>query len=116
MTYAPENIETRLNNCPIEIPEELAFLKKELEKGEERKKQKGESYIWNRALFSLEKYSVLRTHINEDMKVVFSLIPSDYYTFKSLNPNLDTPLPSGYTIREKYLNGTIAKKPIIPLM
>ncbi|AMV12327.1 hypothetical protein ABS784_16395 [Geobacillus sp. G4] len=112
MTYSPENIETRVNNHAVELPSDLKILRREIEKAEDAKKQRGESYSWNGPLLSLEKYSILRTKVNEDMKVIFSFVPSDYYTFKALNMNLDKQLPSGYTIREKYLAGNTVRQPI----
>jgi hypothetical protein len=115
MTYAPENIETRLNNTFLSLPDDLNSLKKQIEKIEETKKQNGESHSWNGPLFSLEKYSILRTNINEDMKVIFSFVPSDYYTFKALNTNLEQQLPSGSTIREAYLKNATAKQPVVAL-
>lgn len=115
MTFAPENIETRLTSTKPAFEEDLQELKNEIERIQEENLQNGESHSWNGPLFALEKHMILRTNINEDMKAVFTFTPSDYYTFKAINTNLDKMLPNGQTIKEKYLAHANHKRPIVQI-
>ena len=115
MNYALENIETRLTASKPILDPDLQSLKNEIESIEKENLLNGEKHSWNGPLYTLEKHMVLRTHTNEDMKVVFTFTPGDYYTFKALNTNLDYILPDGESIRHKYLANASPKKPIVQL-
>lgn len=113
---APNNIETFIEHTPIEMPEELKGLVAKVE--EEQNKLKLENspdYCWNGTLMTLNKIIVGRTEQWEHMKVRFAFCESNYYTFIALNKNLDRLLPSGETIRSKYLKGQALKDPFTSL-
>lgn len=95
MTFAPENIESRLTTSRPILPAEPQNLMDEVEKEQQNKADSGENYSWNWPNYALEKHLILRTDINEDMKVVFTFAPSDYYTFKAINKDLNKILADG---------------------
>ncbi|MGE6683791.1 hypothetical protein [Paenisporosarcina sp. NPDC076907] len=99
----PENIECRVSNDPIQLPEELEQLKKEIADNEALKELNGMEHKWNGPLYSLVKYRNSRTEHNEDMTVLFNFHKTDYFTFQALNMQLSRQLMSGKTIAEEYI-------------
>ncbi|MFG6120942.1 hypothetical protein [Thalassobacillus sp. B23F22_16] len=112
MTYSQQNLETRLNNSMIKLPPDLKKLKENFARKEDEKEKRGEKFSWNGPVLGLERFQITRSKLNEDMKVMFTFLPSDYYTFKALNSQLDTVLPDGKTVREKYILSHQDNEPI----
>lgn len=101
--FKPENIECRVSNEPVELPQEIKALKEEIIKIEENKKAQGLDHKWNGPLYGLAKYRQSRTPDKEDMTVLFNFFHTDYFTFSATNLQLDRTLLSGKTIREEYI-------------
>ncbi len=101
--FKPENIECRVVNKEVPLPEEIELIKQEITEQETEKKLNGLEYKWNGPLYGLAKYRQSRTADKEDMTVIFNFFKTDYYTFQATNMQLDRRLDSGKTIREEYI-------------
>lgn len=115
LSYNKESIIINVDNNPIVLPPDIQKIRESIEKREMSKKRKGENYTWNGPLYALERYVIGRTVPGEQMEVIFTLRPTDYYNFLATVMNLDTNLlkpPHFLTIRKKYLDGHDLSQPI----
>lgn len=103
LEFRPDDIECRVINEKIHLPEDLQQIKNEIAAQETTKKEKGLDYKWNGPLYGLAKYRNSRTADQEEMTVLFTFYITDYFTFLATNMQLDKKLQSGETIREKYI-------------
>ncbi|MEG0306980.1 MAG: hypothetical protein RR636_03480 [Clostridium sp.] len=112
MILSPSNIETKLGTAPLVLQEDLKNIREGFIK--EAKEQSLEKNIpfWNGSLVTLDRYVITRTDSTEDMKVIFNFVPSDYFTYKALNANLNGVIHTGKTIRETYLKNIDIKNPL----
>lgn len=105
MTYTPNTIHCIINATHLELPSLIKQRRAEIEQKEKENKRKGLPYRWNGPFYALERHVPIRTVPSEHLELLLTFRPSDYYTFLATVMSLDTTLPSGTTIRRKYLNG-----------
>lgn len=115
LAYTPETIKCRVEISPITLPPEIQALRTSIEKRERMEKGKGQNYKWNGPLYALERYAIGRTVPDENLEVVFTFRPTDYFTFQatvaSLDVNLSKP-PATLTLRQKYLQNQDLSQPL----
>jgi len=115
MEYRPDSIKCIVKQMPIPLPQEVIQLWHDIEKRENEKREKGYPYLWNGPLYALERATIGRSTHNEDMEVIFTFRPTDYYTFQATVMSLDKNLlqaPANLTLRQKYLKGHNFLEPI----
>ncbi len=115
LAYTPETIKCRVEINPITLPPEIQSLRTSIETCESMEKEKGQNYKWNGPLYALERYAIGRTVPDENLEVVFTFRPTDYFTFQatvaSLDVNLSKP-PATLTLRQKYLQNQDLSQPL----
>ncbi len=115
LSYTPETIRCRVEDTQVSLPPEIQTLRASIEERENSKKLNGQESLWNGPLYALERYAIGRTIPDENLDVVFTFRPTDYYTFqatvKSLDLNLLNP-PATLTLRQKYLLSQDLSQPI----
>lgn len=114
-TYARNAIVTLLEEQPTPIPAEIEELRTMIAAREADKRSRGMPAMWNGPLYSLRRYAIDRTGLEEDLKVTFTFAPSDYFTFQATVMSLDVNLvsePLRLTLRQKYLRGGNRTDPI----
>jgi transcriptional regulator with XRE-family HTH domain len=110
--YPPDAINCRVERDPAELPQEVLDLRTEISLGQAANKAAGRKFHWDGPTYSLDHFVRGRTVPDEQPEVVFTFRPSGYHTFMATVMSLDRALPSGGTLREKYLRGKDFSEPI----
>lgn len=113
--YTPDTIECSYGPTKEDLPLNLLERKRLIQQQEREKEQKGLPYRWNGRRYSLERFVIGRTRLEEDLRLQLHFRASDYYTFLATNMSLDEKASFGnddITLREKYLHEVDWHKPI----
>jgi hypothetical protein len=102
---AEENMRVKYVPERVELPDEVAEWRREIEAEEARKEAAGEPYRWNNPRFAVRRLVVSRTHTAEVPVATLTLCDADYYDFLATSINLDRRQKNGLTLREQYLEG-----------
>ncbi|WP_405683165.1 translation initiation factor 2 [Streptomyces sp. NBC_00057] len=102
---AEENMRVKYVPEPVELPEEIAEWRREIEAEEARKEAAGEPHRWNNPRFAVQRLVVTRTHTAEDPVATLTLCDAYYYDFLSTSINLDRKQKNGLTLRQQYMDG-----------
>ncbi|WP_328943128.1 hypothetical protein OG259_17680 [Streptomyces sp. NBC_00250] len=101
---AAESVHVQVLDGEVELPEEMANWRAEIEAEEVRADEAGERRpIWNGPRYAVESVDISRTALDEQSEVHLRLRPTDYYTFLAAQ-QLDRRLPDGTTPRGRYLD------------
>lgn len=87
--YAPQTVITHYEGHELELPEDLANRKKEIQKEENAKKKAGKPFLWNGDRYFLDKFVINRTDLYENLSLHLWFRPTDYFTFLATNISLD---------------------------
>ena len=106
--YLKENIHCHYNPEPIVLSAELELLKKDIEFNQQKRKNSGESYMWNGLTYGLTKYTRSRTNLDERLEIHLWFQPSDWYSHCATGLNLDEEIVldkenKNISLRKKYL-------------
>lgn len=107
--YLPEHIHSHYIPVAQELPEEFQVRKERIQREQEDRKSRGDSYQWNGERYNLTRFNISRDPAHEDMTLGLWFSPSDYYTFLATSTSLQEP-----EIREKYL-ADVEWDEVIPL-
>lgn len=113
--YTPETIECYYGPNAEDLPPDLTARKKQIQQLEEEKEQQGLPYRWNGRRYSLERFAIERTELEENLCLRLFFRPSDYYTFLATNMSLDDEALSderSTTLRDEYLHEVDWSKPV----
>ncbi|MFH8477092.1 translation initiation factor 2 [Streptomyces sp. NPDC018000] len=102
---AEENMRVRYVPERVELPDEVAEWRREIEAEEARKEAAGEPYRWNNPRFAVRRLVVSRTHTAEVPVATLTLCDADYYDFLATSIYLDRGQKNGLTLRQQYLEG-----------
>jgi hypothetical protein len=89
----------------VELPEEVAEWRREIEAEEARKEAAGEPHRWNNPRFAVRRLVVTRTHTAEEPVATLTLCDADYFDFLTTSINLDRTQRNGLTLRQQYMDG-----------
>jgi hypothetical protein len=105
--YTPQTIECYYDPNEYDLPPDILEQKKRIE-------QAGLPYRWNSPRYSLERFVIGRTEMEENLRLELYFRPSDYYTFLATNMSLDEKLfdEDGATLRERYLREIDWRRPV----
>jgi len=95
-----------VNPRTIELPDELAEWRSEIESAENAKRANGERFTWNGQTYAIESFVASRQYLDESPEIFIRLRPADYYSF-SATQQLDRPFRDGTTPRTRYLEGVL---------
>lgn len=114
LAYSPETIICCVEPGPAHLPPEIESRRAVIEERERARKAQGLAFQWNGPLYALERYAIGRNIPDEDLEVVLTLRPTDYFTFQATVANLDDILPESahLTLRQKYLDNHDLSQPI----
>lgn len=96
--YAPQTIVTHYEGHELELPEDLARRKNDIQRMEHAKKKAGKPFLWNGDRYFLDKFVINRTDLYENLALHLWFRPTDYYTFLATNISLDDD-----TLRKTYI-------------
>ncbi|MEU8763540.1 translation initiation factor 2 [Streptomyces sp. NPDC048659] len=102
---AEENMRVKYVPTRVELPDEVAGWRREIEAEEARKEAAGEPYRWNNPRFAVRRLVVSRTHTAEIPVATLTLCDADYYDFLATSLNLGREQRNGLTLRQQYLEG-----------
>ena len=105
--YKQQNIRSHFDPQPDRLPNDLAIRKAQIQKQQEENRRQGRPFQWNGERYSLDRFIMSRSPIEEDMVLDLWFKPSDYYTFLATNQSLDDE-----SLREKYLRGIDWQSPV----
>jgi hypothetical protein len=107
--YTPSTIICHYDPTEIVLPPELQEIRDRIEAREERKKQTGESYMWNGKRYALKRFIRGRTDDEEHLEINLWFGPSDFFSYCATTLSLDSEYVFNHvkaqrsTLREKYL-------------
>ena len=96
--YRQKNIRTHFDPRPDKLPDDLAARREHIQKQQEENRRQGHPFQWNGERYSLDRFIISRSSIEEDLMLDLWFKPSDYYTFLATNQSL-----KDESVREKYL-------------
>lgn len=105
LEYTPDTIECHFDPREVDLPSDLLELKRQIQREEEEKRERGLPYRWDGPIYSLQRFLISRTALEENISLQLWFGPSSYFTFLATNMSLDkTILDEGNPIplREKY--------------
>jgi len=103
ITLEHGSIKTSIKQNSVVLPDDIQEIKDAITLDEEEKTKQNLHGAWNGPLFGLHSYRRYRDGDAEEPVAIFNFHMSDYYTFLATNKKINDPLPSGETIREKYI-------------
>jgi len=112
--YMPETIECYYNPNEENLPPDLLERKKQIQQQEKEKEQRGLQYRWNGRRYSLERFTIGRTEMEENLRLQLHFRASDYHTFLATNMSLDKKASDedSITLHQKYLQEVDWRKPV----
>lgn len=87
----------------VTLPDDIAQLRRDIAEQQDQRRRAGLHAHWNGPSYAVVGLSIERAGIDEAPGVCLRLKCTDYYTFLATQ-QLGTVLPSGTTVREKYLD------------
>jgi len=113
--YLPETIECFYDPNIENLPVELSDRNMQIQMQEEEKKREGLKFDWNGKRYSLQRFIISRTKLEENLKLSLFFKPSDYYSFLATNMSLDEEIlykGKMVSLRDRYIADTDWTKPI----
>ena len=113
--YTSETIKTYFDQRPLKLTPDLQKLYQKIQKREEEKRQRGESFLWNGQRYYLNRFVTSRTSLQEYIALDLWFGPADYYTFQATQMSLDEKIKENkklISLREKYLKNIKWDKPV----
>jgi len=108
--FSSEHITCHYDPEPLTLPDDLAAIKDEIAREQDKAREAGQKYHWNGPWYALENYTRGRTLYEEDLILDLWFRPTDYYSFLATSMSLDRYVTDDYgnrlTVREKYLKET----------
>jgi hypothetical protein len=98
------SIYVAVNPKLVELPDELRPWLHEVEVQQEALRAEGRPHAWNGENYALERLSIARNPVDERPELFVRLRHADFYTTLAAQ-QLDRVLPSGLTVRQKYVEG-----------
>ncbi|REF00803.1 caspase family protein [Thermomonospora umbrina] len=98
-----DSVRLIVQDDPIELPDELAEWRAEIERDQRERRERGDDFFWNGNRYAIDKVSVSRHPTTESPEVSLRLKPSDYYSFLAVQQH-DREFADGTTPRSRYLD------------
>lgn len=100
---AEEDVHLIVDRREVELPGEMAEWRREIEKEQEARRERGDDFFWNGRGYAIEKIAISRDAHTEAPAVSIRLRLSDYYSFLAAQ-QLDRPLADGGTPQTRYID------------
>ncbi|MGK5530774.1 caspase family protein [Streptomyces sp. URMC 129] len=97
------SVHVRTIDEDVELPEEMAQWRAEIEAEQEALRRAGKPYFWNGLNYAVDRITIGRVAETEAPEIYIQLQNSDYYTFRATQ-ELDRPFADGTTPRSRYLD------------
>jgi transcriptional regulator with XRE-family HTH domain len=105
--YAPQHILTHVEPEIELLPPDLLVRKQVIARQQAEQKAHGRPFHWNGQRYSLNRFVVSRSELEEDLALDLWFTPTDYYTFLATNMSLDDA-----SLREQYLKDADWSQPV----
>ncbi|MEW6664154.1 MAG: hypothetical protein AB1512_02890 [Thermodesulfobacteriota bacterium] len=115
--YLERDIIVEILQSRIDLPREIKTARQRLFEERERAIKRGEEFVWPGTTFGIQSFAEQRTALTERIRLYFTLRPTDYFTFKAIQDNLDKKVVKDdfgqpQTLRERYLSDI---NPFVPV-
>ncbi|EFC85931.1 hypothetical protein FrEUN1fDRAFT_0908 [Parafrankia sp. EUN1f] len=87
----------------VNLPDELAEWREEIEAEQARRRNEGLTHFWNGLRYAVAGFSVTRVGVDEEPEIFLRLKNADYFTFLAAQ-QLDREFRDGSTPRSRYLD------------
>ena len=101
---AEQRIRVVVSHRPVEVPAEIQPWIAEVAAEQDGRRERGEPAFWNGPRYAVEGLTISRSPLAEQPEICLRICESDYFTFLATQ-QLDRALPSGGTLRSRYLEG-----------